>query len=86
MRRPAGTEATSPGDAASTEVAGPQGRLVVPACPFGGVLALVPVVMVQEVVHDDAGLPLPLANAVGAAGGEGGGGARRSWLTGNSSC
>ena len=31
-----------------SEVAGPQGRLVVPACPCGGVLALVPVVMVQE--------------------------------------
>ena len=54
MRHPAGTEATSPGDAAGTEVAGPQGRLVVPACPFGGVPALVPVVMVQKVAHDDA--------------------------------
>ena len=35
-----------------SEVAGPLGRLVVPA--FGGVPALVPVVMVQEAAHDDA--------------------------------
>ena len=37
-----------------SEVAGPLGRLVAPACPSGGVPALVPVVMVQEAAHDDA--------------------------------
>ena len=37
-----------------SEVARPQGRLVVPACQCGGVLALVSVVMVQEAAHDDA--------------------------------
>ena len=36
------------------EVAGLQGRLVVPACPCGGVPSLVSVVMVQEAAHDDA--------------------------------
>ena len=36
------------------EVAGPLGRLDVPACPSSGVPSLVAVVMVQEAVHDDA--------------------------------
>ena len=39
-----------------SEVARPLGRLVVPACPSGGVLALVPLIMVQEAAHDDASL------------------------------
>ena len=37
-----------------SEVAGPLGRLVAPACPSGGVPALVPVVLLQEAAHDDA--------------------------------
>ena len=37
-----------------SEVAGPQDRLVAPACPCGAVSSLVPVVMVQEAANDDA--------------------------------
>ena len=64
-----------------SEVARPQGRLVAPACPCGGVPSLVPVVMVQVAAHDDASLLPALADTVGGAGGEEGGGARGA-LTG----
>ena len=47
-----------------SEVAGPQGRWVVPACPCGGVPALVPVVMVQEAVHGDATVSYLLLQAL----------------------
>ena len=47
-----------------SEVAGPQGRLVAPACPGGAVPTLAPVVMVQAAAHDDAAVSFLLSQAL----------------------
>ena len=47
-----------------SEFAGPQGGLVAPSCPCGGVLSLVPVVIVQEAADDDTTIVFLLERAL----------------------
>ena len=63
---PRGPKPPLPGTrlASLSEVAAPQGRLVVPTCPCGGVSAVVPVVMMQVAAHDDATVSFLLSQAL----------------------